>query len=139
VGPPESLCGGPIPEPRGCGAGGGVLAIPAFDRGAFLLRRPENRRATLGPREDVRRCAVSPDGRWVATGNHTNTQGIGATVWDADSGQAVKDFSAGELCQVGFSPDRRWLLTTGGRFRLWKVGTWEEGPPLPQPDNMGPA
>jgi WD40 repeat protein len=34
------------------------------------------------------------------------------------------------LCQVGFSPDGRWLLTTGGGERLWRVGTWDEGPIL---------
>jgi hypothetical protein len=137
VGPPESLYDVRIPDRPSCSADGRVLAIPARDRGAVVLHRRENRRMTLGPREDVRHCAVSPDGRWVATGNHWNTQGIGATVWDAQSGQEVKNFPEGEVCQVGFSPpDGRWLLTTGGRFRLWKVGTWEEGPPLAQPDSI---
>jgi WD40 repeat protein len=143
VGPPEALYGAPLAESGGCGAGGGVLAIPRFqvgeETGALVLHQPENRRVLLGPREDVRRCAVSPDGRWVATGNWTDTRGVGATVWDSKSGQAEKDLPVGELCQVGFSPDGRWLLTTGGGFRLWKVGTWEEGPSLPQPDTRGPA
>ena len=31
---------------------------------------------------------------------------------------------------VGFSPDGRWLMTTGGHARLWRVGSWEEGPKL---------
>jgi hypothetical protein len=107
------------------------------ETGAVVLHRPENRRVSLGPREDVRSCAVSPDGRWVATGDHSTLQGIGATVWDAQSGQAVKDFSVGAHCHVAFSPDGKWLLTTGGGFRLWKVGTWEEGPPLAQPGPWG--
>src|SRR5262249_21863680 len=97
----------------------------------------ENRRLMLGPREDVRSCAVSPDGDWVATGSHWNTLGQGVTVFDARSGRDVKDFFVGGSCAVGFSPDDRWLLTTGGRFRLWKVGTWEEGPPLAQPETVG--
>jgi hypothetical protein len=29
---------------------------------------------------------------------------------------------------VGFSPDGRWLLTSGGRARIWRVGSWEKGP-----------
>jgi WD40 repeat protein len=143
VGPPESLYRTPIADAPGCGAAGGVLAIPRFrvgeKTGALVLHLPENRRVLLGPREDVRRCAVSPDGRWVATGNHWNTEGAGATVWDTDHGQPARDFPAGGLCQVGFSPDCRWLLTTGGRYQMWKVATWEEGPPLPQPENTGPA
>jgi WD40 repeat protein len=134
VGPPE-----PLNEPSnpyctlGCSADGRVVAIPSGDRGV-VLHRP-HRRVILEPREDVRSCAVSPDGRWVATGHHDNRQGIGATVWDAQSGRAVKDFPVGGLCQVGFSLDGRWLLSTGGGFRLWKVGSWEEGPSLAQPNS----
>jgi WD40 repeat protein/Tfp pilus assembly protein PilF len=143
VGPPESLFNARNAYLPSCSAGGGVLTIPGIrvgaETGALVLHRPENRRVTLGPREDVRSSAVSPDGRWVATGNWWNTRGIGATVWDARSGQPVKNFPVGDLCQVGFShDDGKWLLTTGGRFRLWKVGTWEEGPPLPQPDSIDP-
>jgi WD40 repeat protein len=36
----------------------------------------------------------------------------------------------GGFGQVQFSPDGKWLLTTGGGCRLWAVGTWEEGPSL---------
>jgi hypothetical protein len=143
VGPPEVLYAGRIPYSPSSSADGRVLAFPGFNRGAAVRHRPDNRGVALGPlvalgpREDVRYCAVSPNGRWVATGNHENLKGIGATVWDADSGQAVRDFPVGQYCGVGFSPDRKWLLTTGGRYRLWKVGTWEEGPTLAQPDHVG--
>jgi WD40 repeat protein len=136
VGPPESLDGAPVLSMSGCRAGSRVLALPASSRGAVVLHRPDKRRVTLGPREDVRSCAVSPDGRWVATGNHWNVEGIGATVWDLPRETVAKNFFVDGLCQVGFSPDGQWLLTTGGRFRLWKVGTWEEGPPLAQPDDI---
>src|SRR5262249_18353633 len=70
------------------------------------------------------------------TGNHNNFQGIGATVWDAHTGQAEHDFPVGGVCSVGFSPDGKWLLTNGGAFPLWKVGTWEEGAP-PAPAHVG--
>jgi WD40 repeat protein len=140
VGPPESLFNIPTADIRDCSANGRVVAIPGIrvgeKTGALVLHRADNRRVELGPREDVRHCAVSPDGRWVATGNHWNTQGIGATVWDAQDGRAIKDFPVGEQCQVGFSqPDGRWLVTTGGGYRLWKAGTWEEGPPIARPDD----
>ena len=32
-----------------------------------------------------------------------------------------------------FSPDGRWLATSSGAgLQLWKVGTWERGPSLPE-------
>ena len=70
---------------------------------------------------------MRPDGRWVATGNHNNTQGIGASVWDASSGKFLKDFQMTGGCMPGFSPDGKWLLTASGDCRLWAVCTWEDG------------
>jgi WD40 repeat protein len=139
VGPPEHLHESIDPTMvPGCSADGRVLAIPRRDNPcAVVLHRSENRRVPLGPREDTRSCAVSPDRRWVATGNHSNLQGIGATVWDAKNGKKVKDFLVGGLCAVGFSPYGRWLITNGGGFRLWKVDTWQEGPPIAQADDTG--
>jgi WD40 repeat protein len=123
-----------------CSASGRVVVIPRRNFPTRVLHRPDGRAALLDVREDVRCCAVSPDDLWVATGNHWNTQGIGATVWDAKTGQAVKDFPLAGACSVGFSPkDGSWLLTTGGGFRLWRVGTWEEGPPIAQPDDRPAA
>src|SRR5262249_3673942 len=49
-------------------ADGRVIAIPNYGEGAFLLRRDRaGPPLVLGPQEDTRFCAVSPDGRWVAT------------------------------------------------------------------------
>jgi hypothetical protein len=81
------------------------------------------------PNDDVRFCAVSPDGRRVATGNHGNGDGFAAKVWTA-TGKVVKKLPvpSSPSCKVAFSPDGRWLLTTGGGCRLWKVDSWEEGP-----------
>jgi WD40 repeat protein/tRNA A-37 threonylcarbamoyl transferase component Bud32 len=140
VGPPQRLAepGNPSHHPHGCSADGSVIAILGrFNPCAIVVHRRENRRVPLGPREDVRSCAVSPDGRLVATGNHWNSQGIGATIWDAHSGQAVQDFAVGGACGVGFSPDGRWLATNGGGYRLWRVGTWEEGPRVAPPGEGG--
>jgi WD40 repeat protein/tRNA A-37 threonylcarbamoyl transferase component Bud32 len=130
IGPPTTLIDKRIFDPPATSPDGRILVIPNYSKGALVLRPPNDWRA-LAPREDVRYCAVSPDGRWIATGNHNNLkQGIGATVWEARTGRCVKDFRVGEYCRVGFSPDNRWLLTNGGGFRLWRVGSWEEGPDL---------
>jgi hypothetical protein len=52
-------------------------------------------------------------------------------VWDARTGKHVADLPVGWLCNLSFSPDARWLVTRSYEgYRIWKVGTWEEGPPL---------
>ena len=109
------------------------LAFPNFDRGASELLLPEGRRIRLGPQEDVRHCAVSPDGRWVATGSHSAVKGSAAMIWDASTGRHLLDLPVTSFCCVAFSPDGNWLMTTGGGARLWSVGDWKEGP------NLGPA
>jgi serine/threonine protein kinase/WD40 repeat protein len=107
-----------------------VVAIPNGSAGGIVIHRDSGRLVRLGPQEDVRFCAVSPDGHWVATGSHWLREGVGAKVWDAREGKQVKDLPVGGGCGVCFSPDGKWLLTTSGGCRLWAVGSWEEGPRL---------
>jgi serine/threonine protein kinase/WD40 repeat protein len=104
-----------------------VLVFPELSEGSRLWRRgsPEVRR--LGPQEDVRAAAVSPNGRWSATGSHHIWSVSGAKVWDSQTGKCIKELPVGSLCNVIWSPDGRWLLTSGGQeFRLWEAGTWRE-------------
>ena len=54
---------------------GKVLALPRYNQGALLWSRDRpGGPMPLGPQGDVRSCAVSPDGRWVATGSHSLTR-----------------------------------------------------------------
>jgi serine/threonine protein kinase/WD40 repeat protein/Tfp pilus assembly protein PilF len=133
VGPPLRLA----PPGRGgttwgTSRDGSILAMPDSD-GASLWHRPSNRVLRLGPQEDVRHVAVSPDGRWAATGSHSLREGSGAKVWDASSGRHVADLPVGGICGVDFSPAGRWLITSPGGCRLWEVGTWREGAKLGSP------
>lgn len=132
VGPPKWL--GPVntSNPVGVSADGQCLAIPGFedDDTAVLWRLSDNRKIALRSQDDVRSCDVSPDGRWAATGSHSLQQGVGAKIWNAAGGTHVADLPVDEYCGVRFSPDNQWLLTTGGRLRIWRVGTWAEGPRL---------
>jgi len=131
-GPPQRIL------QRAFGGGGSSpdLRVVALSQpgsnGAVLFHRDSKRLLPLGPQEDVRTCAVSPDGRWVASGSHSLREGAGAKVWDARDGRHLKDLPVGGLCGVQFSPDPdgKWLLTTSGGPRLWAAGTWEEGPNL---------
>lgn len=48
-------------------------------------------------------------------------------IWDAQTGECKKDLPV-DCTRVGFSPDGKWLATTGDGLRLWAVGSWREGP-----------
>jgi serine/threonine protein kinase/WD40 repeat protein len=137
LGPPKRLLAGDFWDGRlASSSDGQTIAIPGRGSGALVLDLKKPAAATdwvsgavrLGPQHDVRWCAVSPDGRWVATGSHADTAGFAAKVWNAATGELVKEFAVPGFCTVTFSPDGRWLLTTGGGCRLWRVGSWREGP-----------
>jgi WD40 repeat protein len=51
-------------------------------------------------------------------------------VWNAATGQLVKELPVPGMSSVAFSLDGRWLLTTSGGCRLWEVGSWKEGPKI---------
>jgi WD domain, G-beta repeat len=132
VGPPERLSNGRVTGAVcGSSSDGRTIAVPAYWNGAFVMRFGEHPRSfDLRDDQDIRSCAVSPDGRWIATGSHGNNDGYGAKVWDTATGRLAQRLPAPGLCQVVFAPTGRWLLTTGGGCRLWKTGSWEEGPSL---------
>jgi serine/threonine protein kinase/WD40 repeat protein len=128
IGPPEVVSPIPAQEAWGLSDDRNVFATALFNAGARVSDRSSRREHSLGPQRDVRFCAVSPDGLWVATGSHWAGSEPGAKVWNARTGDLVRTLPVPQLCNVGFSPDGRWLLTTGGHPRLWRVGSWEEGP-----------
>jgi hypothetical protein len=115
---------------------GRVFAIPHAGAnsyaGATVFDAYANHSWRVGPQQDVRSCAVSPDGRWIASGSHALSRGGGAKVWEMLPGhpRLVKELPVLGLCGVKFSPDGQWLLTSGGGPRIWRVGDWEEGPAL---------
>jgi WD40 repeat protein len=107
-----------------------IIAIPNYSRGALLWQRAAKRTLSLSPQDDVRFCAVSSNGRWVATGSHNAPARVGVKVWDAQSGKHLADLPLITGGSVAFSPDSKWLLTSSGGARIWRTGTWQEGPAL---------
>jgi serine/threonine protein kinase/WD40 repeat protein len=134
MGPPQRMASTTTRGSWGSSPDVNLIAIPNFNRGALLWQRVAHRTLTLAPHLDVRNCAVSPDGRWVVTGSHTGMAPVSARVWDARSGKHVADLPIAGGCGVAFSPDSKWLLTSGvGGARIWRAGTWQEGPALGDP------
>jgi serine/threonine protein kinase/WD40 repeat protein/tetratricopeptide (TPR) repeat protein len=125
VGPPQKL---PVPG-SDCAIArsldGRVLASAQHDGGLVLRGDLPDKLVRLGPHEDVRNIAVSRDGRLVATGSWIGTK---VKVWQAQSGKLEKELPVETGSMVGFSPDGKWLMTTGGGCRLWEVDGWQPSP-----------
>ena len=121
IGPPLLLRSFPAGP---CGiaedASGRVVALAHF--GAAYVQTPE-RAYRVGPLDDVRSVAVSPDGQWLVTGSHGKN---GAQVWRLRDATRVADLAIEGLIGVVFSPDGKWLMTTAPPCRLWEAGTWRE-------------
>ena len=120
IGPPRQL---PFPGSDADVAedqSGRTVALASFVRADV---QTSGRMTQIGPLDDCRSVAVSPDGQWLATGSHTR----GAQIWRVRDGAPTADLkSIDDRTAVVFSPDGRWLMTTSPPCRLWAVGTWKE-------------
>jgi WD40 repeat protein len=124
IGPPTRL----LPfwgEEFACSSDRRVITTPQGSGGLVLDRDHPDQPIPLTPHTDVRYAAVSPDGRWAATGSHWDTK---VKVWAARTGKLERVLPVESGSRVGFSPDGKWLATNGGGLRLWAVGSWQEGP-----------
>jgi serine/threonine protein kinase/WD40 repeat protein len=101
---------------------GQFVAQAAGPAGARVLWQETDEVIPLAPHPDTRTVAVSPDGRWVATGTHT---GFGARIWESHTGNLVRELMPNASCGVvGFSADGRFLATQCLFPLLWNVGPW---------------
>jgi len=124
IGPPTQ-----VPVAGGLGIAedrqGRIVAVSYGDHA--VVATPE-RLIRVGPLDDCRGVAVSPDGEWLATGTHDRN---GAQVWHIPDGARVAELRVEGLVAVSFSPDGKWLMTSPSPSRLWAVGTWREaGQPI---------
>jgi Tfp pilus assembly protein PilF len=129
LGPPQKL---PLPGTAIATSQDGRVLVcaghqPTGWRGQVWHRNLPGPLLLLAHHEDARYIDVSPDGQWVATGSHWGTK---VKISAARTGELVHELPVEEGSRVHFSPDSRWLATTGGGCRLWVVGSWREGPHL---------
>ncbi len=118
IGPPRQV---PLPVSHGGIAEDRSSRIVALaDRDYAYVAIPE-RMIPVGPLDDCRSVAVSPDGQWLATGSQITPR---AQVWRIADGTKVAELPTG-AGGIRFSPDGKWLAGNS-RLRLWQVGTWRE-------------
>ncbi len=124
IGPPKQLHYG-TKSVINCDKRGEIIG-QSMRLGANVVR-PGKGTTFLGPQPDTRCVAISPDGKYAATGSHLGDEGIG--VWDTETGRLLHRIPVGGMAQAAFSPNGEWLEVVGSRCRrLLKVGTWEERP-----------
>ena len=120
IGPPRRL---PLPG-TDCAIAedrtGRIVAVAGHSEAYVALG---DRTITIGPLDDCRGVSVSPDGQWLATGNHQNG---GVTIWRLPDGARVTKLPIEGGAGAFFSPDGKWLMTSQAACRLWEVGTWRE-------------
>ena len=74
-----------------------------------------------GRHAGAKSAKLSPDSRWAVT---TTWKGSNIRVWDAKTGELVREFPSGNALAY-FSPDGRLLVTsTGEEYAFIEVGTW---------------
>ena len=126
IGPPQKL---PVPGTTlqmACSRDGRVIASAQFQGSVAIHADRPDQPVRLGPHDDVRFVAVSPDGSTVASGSH-NERGV--KIWEARSGVFKKELPDDSMA-VGFSPDGKWLATHGAGLRLWAADSWQAGPQI---------
>ena len=122
IGSQEELLPDEPSECLGISRDGRVVAQAMFWGGMVWNRDSANPPHRL-MHDDTRYIDVSPDGRWVATGSHSQTK---VRIWDASTGTLAHELPTEGLAYVVFSADGRWLVTGADGNRLWSVDSWKE-------------
>jgi WD40 repeat protein/Tfp pilus assembly protein PilF len=121
IGPPRQLRSFPSGD-SGIAEDVSGRVVALAHHGVAYVDTPD-RSFQLGPLDDARSLAVSPDGQWIVTGSFGHN---GAQVWRVRDGALVERLALDGLVELLFSPDGRWLMEQNPPCRLWEAGTWRE-------------
>jgi WD40 repeat protein len=129
LGPPEPLPMPPANDLNVSRDGRVVVTATAYpevprEQHGTWVRIGTDPPSPVGRGDDPRYAAVSADGRWVATGREKMGE---IKLWRVADGAFVRRLTTWGT-QPRFSPDGRWLAVGGDSGRLYRVGSWEEGP-----------
>src|SRR5262249_16913241 len=107
-GPPQPLSSEDRPRQGACSADGSVIGVALWGQG-FAIGHGSGQ--TIYKKPDANYCTVravdvSPDGRWVVNGAEAEDL-KGVRIWDARSGELVKELPSGGYNHASFSPDGR--------------------------------
>ena len=131
LGPPRPFFDAPMLQNASLSQDGRHLAVTQQTTGQsfiFDLQNP-SAKVVLNGHPRVNRIAVSPDGRWAATGSWLNPL---VKIWDARSGACLRAITEPARTWPAFSPDGRWLATSSSEYQLLSVESWQpKGPPQP--------
>lgn len=83
--------------------------------------------SSFGRHTRAEALALSPDGRWAATGGRTDRM---IRLWDIATTNQINEFPAAMQPRSAFSANGRWLAVMGDEFQLLEVGTWKPAPRL---------
>jgi serine/threonine protein kinase/WD40 repeat protein len=128
IGPPQPLPLLNLPGISSRSSDGRFLATSYDGAGPIhVLDRANNTvTAMRGTHPGATSVALSPDGRWVATGGWRASS---VRVWNANTGEMVREWPA-PLAMLFFTPDSRTLIVAGGSdYRFFAVDGWNEARP----------
>jgi WD40 repeat protein len=94
--------------------------------GGWVLHPNASKPYCLEAGASMNSAGVSPDGQWVAFGQHVHR----VQVYEAATGRRVWQSAADGHDRFRFSQDGRWLAMDNDGGRVYRVGTWEPGPQL---------
>jgi serine/threonine protein kinase/WD40 repeat protein len=127
IGPPQFLQWYGTRDGFSCSRDGRVVALGIHNGGGLVFDadQPANSRRFM-PHRDTRGITLSPDGRWLVTGSHTEgTQ----RAWDTRTGRRVRGPEDPRNAATMFSPDGR-LLAFNVQNEGWELRDTETWRPI---------
>lgn len=105
--------------------GNTLLAEGIGSDDAVVLQRGEGAASLLRLTAPGLWCtALSPDGKWAASGDRTRATSF--IIWNARSGERLRDLACDAAVRMQFSPDGRRLVThSGTSAQFWRVEDWK--------------